>query len=1119
MPEERRKGGAPQKKHERSGHELPQIHLRDHLVQTGDIADSTGVAIGPGAIAAVVNIYEQLPPEQVAVHADFKDYLRVLVVISAPLLHDGRRPTPLDVWREWQNISTGLHRRQDAVMLRRLLPPTWRHLKTALATSRPGQGYQIVHFIGHGSKDGLLLEDELGQGDDVSVDDLVDVFRNSGVDLVVLNVCESEGPGKALVDCGIPAVVATTCLIPDKVAVQLSEQLYAALAAGKTAARALGLAKDVVAREISALGAEIPKLLGDGQLSFPPAQEGQPAILDGEPVACNVPRALRFVGRAEELIAIARQLGKAQIRGVVVSGIGGIGKSALIMEAAYRNAWRFPGGMIWASAKGLEDFGLRDVLHAMDRVLGLGLGKYDEARREQIALEALRMRPALLILDNMETLEEREKRRVTAFLNKLDARAGSKIMLSLSYHDEAGFRGLDAVHPLPLLGLDEDSAVAHLLQEAEEKGVGRLLQAPGDQQRALVRKVGGHPLMLELIVGLRDYTLIQRTVDELPSELEDQPEKLLSSSLACLGQEGRKLLPQLLIFSGSWDYEAMEAVCADAELNLGLARKQLVESSLLHLEEDRYSLHQLVRDYVAAEMPLHAEGRQGLRLKHALHYLKIAGQGADKLGGEDTAEGLSVLDTELENIKAGMEWSRSQDQKQGWELVKWYAFALNKFLDVRGMWQENSEWAQAGLRACERLGDSQAMARTYNNLGLVCQRQGEWPRAIELFEQSLKIGERLGDSQGMARAYNNLALLHADRGEWERAIELHQRSLEIMESLGDTQGIAATYNNLGAVYHSQGQWDRAIELFKQALQIMQRLGDSHGMAQTYGNLGLVYADQGKWQRAIELHEQSLDIHERLGDSHGMAQTCDNLGTLYYRQGEWPPAIELYEQSLEIFQRLGNSHGIAQTYNNLGLVYADQGECERAIELYEQSLEIFHRLGDSHGMRTTYGNLGALYRRQGEWQRAIELYEQSLEIFERLGDSQGMAHSYNALGAVYADHQEWEEAIELLEQSLEVYKRQGDSQGMAAIYGNLGTLYYRQGDWDRAIELYQQSLEIEERLGNRHGMAMTWANMGLVYQGRGKPRQARKLWQKALDVFEAIGGPEAQKVREWLQSLD
>jgi len=971
MPEERRKGGAPQKKHERSGLELPQIHLRDRTVQTGDIADSTGVAIGPGAIAAVVNIYQQLPPEQVAVHADFKDYLRVLVVISAPLLYEGWRPTPLDAWREWQNISTRLHRRQDAVMLRRLLPPTWKQLKTALATSRPGEGYQIVHFIGHGSKDGLLLEDELGQGDHVSVEDLVDVFRNSGVDLVVLNVCESEGPGKALVESGIPAVVATTCLIPDKVAVQLSEQLYAALAAGKTVAQALALAKEVVGREISALGAEIPKLLGDGQLSFPPAQEGQPAILDGEPVACNVPRALRFVGRAEELIAIAGQLGKAQMRGVVVSGIGGIGKSALTMEAAYRNAWRFPGGMVWASARGLEHFGLRDVLHAMDRVLGLELGKYDEARREQIAIEALRMRPALLILDNMETLEEREKRQVTAFLNKLDVRAGTKIMLSLRYHDEAGFRELDALHPLPLLGLDEDSAVAHLLQEAEEKGVERLLEAPDDQQRALVRKVGGHPLMLELIVGLRDYTLIQRTVYELPSELEDQPEKLLSSSIDALGEDGRKLLPQLLVFSGSWDYQAMEAVHADAELNLGLARRQLVDSSLLHLEEDRYSLHQIVRDYVAGRMPLGGRARRSLRRKHALHYLEIA-------------EGVSVLDRELENIKAGMEWSRSLDQKRGWELVNGYALALLQYFDLRGMWHEGSEWAQAGLRACERLGDSQGMAKAYTNLGIVYARQGEWERAIELYEQSLEIMQRLGDSQGMAHSYNALGLAYANQGQWQRAIELYEQSLEIEERLGNSHGIAQTYGNLGTLHHRQGQWQRAIELLEEALEIFEHLGDSQGMAHSYSALGPVYADQGEWEEAIELLEQSLEIYKHLGDSHGIAHTYNNLGLMCAYRGQWQRAIELLEEALEIFERLGDSQGIAHTYNNLGIVYRNQGEWQRAIELYEKSLEIMERLGDSHGMATTWANMGLVYQRRGKPRQARKLWQKALDVFEAIG---------------------------------------------------------------------------------------------------------------------------------------
>lgn len=762
----------------------PQMVLGKDIVQMGDIVDGTGVAIGPGPRATVINIYQQLPPEKVAVHPDFKQYLRVLVVISAPVGRKGRNPGPLDVWREWQNISTGLHLCQDAVMLRRLLPPTWRHLKTALATSRPGEGYQIVHFIGHGSKEGLLLEDELGQGDGMSVRDLVRLFKDSGVDLVVLNVCESEGPGKALVESGIPAVVATRTAIPDQVATQLSEQLYAALAAGKSVGQALTLAKEVLGREISALGAEIPQLLGDEQLSFPPAQEGEPIILDGEPVAHNVPRAVRFVGRAEELIAMAEQLGKAQMRGVVVSGIGGIGKSALTMEAAHRNAWRFPGGMVWVSARGREDFRLRDVLNRIDSVLRLELGKYDQPQREQIALEALRLRPVLLILDNMETLEEDHKRRVTVFVNQLDVQGGSKVMLSLRYHDEAGFRELDAMYPLDLLGLDEESAVLHLLREAEEKGVERLLQAPADQLRALARTVGGHPLMLELIVGLRDYTVIERTVQELPPELEDQLEKLLSTSIGNLGGEGRKLLPQLLIFSGSWDYEALEVVRTGPELNLGLGRSQLLESSLLHLKQDRYSLHQLVRDYVAAEMPMEDGSEEQLRLKHARHYLQVARQADEKLGGEEIEEGLWALDGELDNLRAAMEWAQRRDQRDGWELVGGYSFAVTRFFRVRGMWEQWTEWGEAALKACEHLGHSHGMAKTYTNLGSVYYRQGDWERAIELYEQSLEIEERLGDSHGMATTWANMGTLYAQQGKLGQARKLWQKALEVFEALG-----------------------------------------------------------------------------------------------------------------------------------------------------------------------------------------------------------------------------------------------------------------------------------------------------------------------------------------------
>ena len=678
---------------------------------------------------------------------------------------------------------------------------------------------------------------------------------------------------------------------------------------------------------------------------------GEAAILTSlAPAPNNVPWATRFVGRTEELITLSDQLRKAEMRGVVVTGIGGIGKSALVAQAAHRNAQHFPGGMVWISARGHDRFGLADVLDAIDHVMGLKLGKYGETRREHMALEALRTRPVLLILDDMETLEEEAKRQVSAFVNQLDIRAGSKVVLSLRYHDQAGFRELDAMCPLDLLGLDTESAVQHILSEAEEKGVETLLQASEADLRTLADRVDGHPLMLELIVGLRDHVPIRKAASELPAELKDRVQALLSTSVAATGEEGTRLLPRLVVFPGSWDHEAMRVVCGTPGLDVSEGRKQLLESSLLRLEQDRYSLHQLVRDNVLTKMALETEVEEELRLKHASHYLDVAEQADAKLGAEDTGAAVRVLDEELDNIRAGMDWSRTRGGKDGWQLIVRYSCALTRFFSVRGMWQEWSDWGEAALTACHHFGDIHATARAYSNLGVVHTHKNDWARAIELYEIVLEIMRRTGNLRGIAQTYTNMGTVYQRKGDKLRSIELYGKALAILEQLRDTAGMATVYMNLGIAHGSAGNWDRAIDMQERSLEINTRLGHTRGLAQSYMNLGLVYSDRGDWDLAIDLFEKAQEIFERLGDSHGTGATYNNLGLVYARKGDKQRAHTLYDEALTIMKRLRDRDGIASTWTNMGILLAERGDRGEAGKLWRKALDVFEELGSAEQQR-------------------------------------------------------------------------------------------------------------------------------------------------------------------------
>ena len=871
----------------------------------------------------------------------------------------------------------------------------------------------------------------------------------------------------------------------------------------------------------------------------------------------GVPSNRAFVGRQAEIVQVGR--GLAQTQPVVVWGTGGIGKSALAVEVAHRQSWRYPGGVLWLACQGGPAL---DTL--LDRMAGFcGIAQPDKmepdkkATNVRAALANLDER-VLMIWDNVEDVWD--DRAIRQFIYDLPDNV--QCLITTRHNpEETGW----SVVELPRL---PDPAMTRLFLDLGAKANIKLAsRADADLIPAVVGWLQGHPLALILAVPLAAKHGMKRLWQELQREPLEGIDAALAASMRFLSPDEVRLFARLSVFTIRFKWEAAAALLPDVPRADRLLDR-LVQQALVDFDGARHGYHALVRQYAYARLlamekdvrPIHRLAAEYLQAKitdpdqggtpeevlehvdqweQAAEWETFAHRASALINGLDRLGYWGKIDQRLERALVGLNNLQKADKLAAtlwndrgtmalklaqWErAIGYYERSLEKkerMGDINGMAQtymglgnvylQKGEWEQAigyykkDLEISERVGDVHGMAQTLGNLGNVYLQKGEWVRAIGYYEYSLEKKERVEDIHGMSQTYNNLGLVYTNKGEWERAIGYFERSLEISERVGDIHGMAQTYNNLGSVYVRKGEWERAIDYYEQSLETQERVGDIHGMSQTLGNLGLVFANKGEWERATGHFARSLEIDERVGDIHGMAQTYNNLGLVYTNKGEWERAIGHFARSLEIDERVGDIHGMATTYMNLGNVYRQKGEWERAISYYEQSLETKERQGDILGMAQIFGNLGLVFADKGEWERAIGYYERSLETEERVGDIHGMAQTYNNLGLVYADKGEWERAIGYHERSREALERVGDIHGMAKTFGNLGNVYQHKGEWERAISYYERSLETLEWVGDIHGMAQIFGNLGNVYQHKGEWERAIGYYERSLEILERVG---------------